>query len=90
MMPELAFFRHYIKKQGKHTEYLRELKEEIEKVKKQLPELPFSNIWIAQNMVDKLPENCELHFGIYHSLRSWNFSNFRLKFWQNVMLVDLV
>lgn len=73
MMPELAFFRHYIKKQGKHTEYLRELKEEIEKVKKQLPELPFSNIWIAQNMVDKLPENCELHFGIYHSLRSWNF-----------------
>lgn len=24
-------------------------------------------------MVDKLPRGCELHLGIYHSLRSWNF-----------------
>ena len=24
-------------------------------------------------MHNKLPEGCELHFGIYHSLRSWNF-----------------
>lgn len=28
---------------------------------------------MAQQMVNKLPHNCELHFGIYHSLRSWNF-----------------
>ena len=28
---------------------------------------------MAQYMVDKLPIGCELHLGIYHSLRSWNF-----------------
>lgn len=63
---------------------------EIETVKNKLPELPFSNIWIAQNMVDKLPRGCELHLGIYHSLRSWDFSNYLSAYKQNAMLVVLV
>lgn len=46
---------------------------EVEAMKEKMPELPFSNIWMAQHMVDKLPKDCELHLGIYHSLRSWNF-----------------
>ena len=46
---------------------------EVEAMKAKLPELPFSNIWMAQHMVNKLPAGCELHLGIYHSLRSWNF-----------------
>lgn len=28
---------------------------------------------MAQHMVDRLPIGCELHLGILHSLRSWNF-----------------
>lgn len=28
---------------------------------------------MAQQMVHKLPQGCELHLGIYHSLRSWDF-----------------
>ena len=42
-------------------------------MKSKLPELPFSNIWMAQQMSDKLPSGSEIHFGILHSLRSWNF-----------------
>ena len=73
MMPEIEFFRHYSKEGSTHQEYLSSLNSEIDSVKVKLPELPFSNIWMAQHMVDKVPVNSELHFGIYHSLRSWNF-----------------
>lgn len=73
MMPEEYFFQHYSKENASHTEYLDSINKEIENVINQIPELPFSNIWIAQHMVDKLPLGCEIHFGIYHSLRSWNF-----------------
>lgn len=34
--------------------------------------LPFSNIWMAREMHDKIPENSVIHFGILNSLRSWN------------------
>lgn len=73
MMPELDFFKHYAKEAASHTEYLDALTKEIESVQSKLPELPFSNIWMAQQMYDKVPANSEMHFGIYHSLRSWNF-----------------
>ncbi len=73
MMSEEKFFEKYTSENGNHTEYFDELAGEIESIKSKLPNLPFSNIWMAQQMVDKLPRNIELHFGIYHSLRSWNF-----------------
>lgn len=73
MMPEVDFFKHYAKEGASHTEYLDALTKEIEGVQSKLPELPFSNIWMAQQMHDKVPANSEMHFGIYHSLRSWNF-----------------
>lgn len=73
MMPEEEFFRHYSKGNGFHTEYLDSLNKKIEEVKRKIHNLPFSNIWLAQHMVDKLPCGSEIHLGIYHSLRSWNF-----------------
>lgn len=73
MMPEIDFFKHYAKEGASHTEYLEALTKEIESVQSKLPELSFSNIWMAQQMYDKVPVNSEMHFGIYHSLRSWNF-----------------
>lgn len=73
MMPEIDFFNHYAKQIANCTDYLDSLNKEIEDVKNEIPELPFSNIWMAQQMVDKLPSESEIHFGIYHSLRSWNF-----------------
>lgn len=73
MMPEEVFFEKYSSENGNHTEAFNAMAAEIEAIKEKLPELPFSNIWMAQHMADKLPTGCELHLGIYHSLRSWNF-----------------
>ena len=73
MMHEIDFFNHYKKEDCNHTEYLDSLNKEIDEIKNKIPNLPFSNIWMAQQMHDKLPKGCEIHFGIYHSLRSWNF-----------------
>lgn len=73
MMPEEVFFEKYAVDGEKHTECFDAMSEEVEMLKEKLPELPFSNIWMAQHMVEKLPAGSELHFGIYHSLRSWNF-----------------
>ena len=73
MMHETDFFNHYKKEDCNHTEYLDSLNKEIDEIKNKIPNLPFSNIWMAQQMHDKLPKGCEIHFGIYHSLRSWNF-----------------
>lgn len=73
MMPEETFFEHYSNVEGTHRELYDAMTDEVEMLGRKLPELPFSNIWMAQHMVDKLPRGCELHLGIYHSLRSWNF-----------------
>ena len=73
MMPEVEFFKHYSKEGSTHIEYLDNLNIAIDDMKSKLPELPFSNIWMAQQMSDKLPSGSEIHFGILHSLRSWNF-----------------
>lgn len=73
MMPEETFFQHYSNENASYTEYLDSLNKEIAEISKQILDLPFSNIWMAQQMVDKLPQGSEIHFGIYHSLRSWNF-----------------
>lgn len=73
MMSEEYFFERYAEDSTHHTELLDAMTAEVETVEEKIPELPFSNIWIAQQMHNKLPEGCELHLGIYHSLRSWNF-----------------
>lgn len=73
MMHETDFFNHYKKEDCNHTEYLDSLNKEIDEIKNKIPNLPFSNIWMAQQMHNRLPKGCEIHFGIYHSLRSWNF-----------------
>ena len=37
-----------------------------------IPELPFSNLWMAQQTASQLPDGCVLHLGILNSLRAWN------------------
>lgn len=73
MMPEETFFEKYAEEGCSHTEYLKAIQSEVEMVQEKIPELPFSNVWMAKQMVDNLPLNSEIHFGILHSLRSWNF-----------------
>lgn len=74
MMPEIKFFEIYSKGETNHsTEYIDALKAEQSSIMSMIPELPFSNIWMAQKMSKVIPSNSVLHLGIYHSLRSWNF-----------------
>lgn len=75
-MSELNFFKNY-SRTGEdsviNNSYLKKWKLENLDLQSKIPELPFSNIWIAKNMSSKLPENSVLHLGILNSLRSWNF-----------------
>lgn len=54
------------------TTYYEQWKSEEKKLQNALPDLPFSNAWIAQQTAKKLPVNSEIHFGILNSLRMWN------------------
>lgn len=72
-MAETAFFQHYTKGNEYHDSFLLECKEEYRKALGQIPELPYGNAWIAQHTLPHMPEGCEIHMGIYNSLRSWSF-----------------
>lgn len=73
-MPEHIFFKIYTpEKYEKRTDYYDACQKELTEAFSRLPELPFSNVWIAQQIHDKLPENCYFHMGIYNSLRSYNY-----------------
>lgn len=75
-MEELTFFRHYsqgeIKSSDKQS-YYNLCKQELASIYSQLPNLPFSNVYIASQTASKIPSGSELHLGILNSLRSWNF-----------------
>lgn len=52
--------------------WMEQYKTEYNLLYNMIPELPFSNIWMAQHTIGKLPKNSFLHLGILNSLRSWN------------------
>lgn len=73
-MPDCLFFEHYKDDRiTKGTSFLEQCQKEYAELYAQIPELPLSNIWMAKQMHDKLPENSCIHFGILTSLRSWDF-----------------
>jgi 2-succinyl-5-enolpyruvyl-6-hydroxy-3-cyclohexene-1-carboxylate synthase len=37
----------------------------------EIPELPFSNAWLAKVTHQKIPENCKIFLGILNSVRTW-------------------
>ena len=72
-MEEITFFRHYATDGGQLTSYLDCCRQYQQKALEALPELPFSNVWIAQQSACKVPEGSTLHVGILNSLRCWNY-----------------
>lgn len=75
-MEETDFFRFYASQaDGKKcsTSFYSEWKMELEKLRLKIPELPFSNIWAAEQAASLLPKGSVLHLGILNSLRAWNF-----------------
>lgn len=78
-MTELDFFNAYTQGGTENTavptQYLR-YRQEYQNLYNAIPELPFSNLWVAKTLSPHIPENAVIHFGILNSLRSWN--NFEL------------
>jgi len=72
-MNEEAFFSYYQKDTKGSCSYLKACKEEYNSIYKKIPEIGFSNIWIAKSLFSKLPEKSVINFSIFNSLRSWNF-----------------
>lgn len=73
MMPEEVFFNHYSKEGANQTEYIDACNEELNKFINMCPELPFGNVWLAQQSCSRIPAGSKFHMGIYNSLRSWSF-----------------
>ncbi|MBO4804202.1 MAG: 2-succinyl-5-enolpyruvyl-6-hydroxy-3-cyclohexene-1-carboxylate synthase [Muribaculaceae bacterium] len=74
-MEEITFFSRYASSGESHTAYLDTCREHHQQALKALPELPFSNVWIAQHSAALVPEGSTLHVGILNSLRCWNYFN---------------
>lgn len=73
-MKEKAFFAFYNNQKQKTVDntYFNEWKQAQKLLEDRLPDLPLSNVWVAQVTSKRLPENAVLHLGILNSLRSWN------------------
>lgn len=70
---EIDFFQHYIKEAKGDNSYLKECLKTYDDILKKMPEMGFSNIYVANQIAPRLPQNSVIHFGIYNSLRTWNF-----------------
>ena len=70
-MDEELFFKQYSIGEKKGTSFYDECIQEYNTVISDLPELPFSNLWIAKSLYDKLPKGSRVQLGILHSFRSW-------------------
>ena len=74
-MEEIDFFKHYnaLRSETTETGYYAECSAEYADLLRRLPELPFSNDWIASVTAGRISEGSALHLGILNTLRSWNF-----------------
>lgn len=87
-MDELYFFSEYNKKSNnKKLSYYTEFAEEDNKLREKVKDLdlPFSNLWVAQNIITKLNDNDIVHLAILNTLRSWNYfkTDKKIKFYSN-------
>jgi len=70
---EAEFFRRQSDNMRQHDNtYLVAWQEYTSRIASEIPDLPFSNTWIARELSRALPANASLHFGILNSLRNWN------------------
>lgn len=73
-LPETLFFEHYSKNcNDSRSGYFEKCLDYLNNIRQGFPEIPFSNIWLASQTADHIPEYSTIHFGILNSLRAWNF-----------------
>lgn len=73
-MNESLFFQKYTNEKCSecNTEFFQSCITYKKEIDSSVPELPFSNPWIAQQIAGKLPAGAVLHLGILNSIRSWS------------------
>ena len=78
-MKEIDFFKYYnaIAKNvsSSSLDYYVKWKEECDELMQCIPDIPFSNVWVAKSIIGRLPKDSCIHFGIYNTLRVWDFFN---------------
>ena len=74
-MTELEFFTAYANNADplQTTIFYNQARADLESLRAKIPDVPFSNIWLAKETAHRLPEGSALHLGILNSLRAWNF-----------------
>ncbi|EEN82799.1 thiamine pyrophosphate-binding protein [Porphyromonas endodontalis] len=69
------FFDFYNKQTGtisREQSYHQTVQSLDSELRSKFPEVPFSNVWVAQQVIPLLPSGSSLHLGILNSLRAWN------------------
>jgi 2-succinyl-5-enolpyruvyl-6-hydroxy-3-cyclohexene-1-carboxylate synthase len=75
-MSEEMFFNHYGNPKADKHELIDSLTADVNSIYDEIPELPFSNIWTAQQLSACLPKGSLFHISASNSRRCWNM--FRL------------
>ena len=71
-MPEWYFFERYGRDgENKHA-LIDQMRDAYFKLYAKLPELPFSNIWSAQQLSSRIPAGAIFHISVSNTRRSWN------------------
>lgn len=71
-MNEKDFFEYYIGNNVRNT-IAKKCADAIKKLANEIPEIPFSNMWIAKETAQYIPNNSVLHLSILNTLRIWNY-----------------
>ncbi|MFI3295679.1 MAG: thiamine pyrophosphate-binding protein [Rikenellaceae bacterium] len=69
---EEHFFNHYNKSSITDVTFYNECSHALSEVRNKLPEIPFSNFWVASRLAALIPDNSTIHFAILNTLRAWN------------------
>lgn len=77
-MTPFSFFVRYVGKGRNEKRFYERFRNRYEELLSAMPELPFSNAWIAGQVSKSLPETSVIYLGILNSLRNWNWFEFPL------------
>ncbi|MGR4018753.1 thiamine pyrophosphate-binding protein [Vibrio harveyi] len=74
---ELSFFESIIEnwETKNHGELYSNWLKKDNSLRARMPEVPYSNLWIASKLSKEIPNDSYLNLAILNSLRSWNFFN---------------
>lgn len=72
-MSEASFFYKYAQGEPRGGEFFEQWRTNLQNNRSKISDLPFSNIWLASQFADRVPQGAVIHFAILNSLRAWNF-----------------